>query len=104
MTAAKILPGGGDRPQELYEEIRCLAITGSALGGRHGLVVLLREGLAAWLARRAVCSDPVETESPPDRHVGAAPVTDEIQAGMVRVLASMALGSHSKRHDPEINA
>jgi len=104
VIAAKTLTGGGDRSQDLYEEIRRLAITGTAVGGRHGLGVLLREGLAAWLARRAVCSDPVETESPPDRQVGAVPVTDEIQAGMVRVLASMALGGHYKRHDQEINA
>jgi hypothetical protein len=104
VTAGEAVAGGGDRSQELYEEIRHLAVTGSTLGGQHGLVVLLREGLAAWWVRRSICSDPVEPGSEPDRHVEATLVSDQIQAGMVRVLASMALGSHYKNHHQEISA
>jgi len=104
VTAAKTITGGIHRSQELYEEIRRIAVTGSALGGRHGLVVLLREGLAAWLARLSLCSDPVDTGSRPDRQVGGALATDEIQACLVRVLASMALGGHDEGHHPEMHA
>jgi hypothetical protein len=93
VTAAKVAAIADDRSQELYEEIRCHAVTSSALGGRLGMVVLLREGLVAWLAGRRICSDSVESR-PHDWQVGAAAISDEIQACMVRVLASMALGGH----------
>lgn len=92
MTSATTAPGDGDRSQALYEELRGQAIAGSAAGGRLGLVVLLREGVAAWLARRSSCSDWVETAAPADRRAGAALVSDQVQAGMIRVLASMVLG------------
>jgi len=104
VIAAPTRTGGGDRSQARYEEIRRCALTGAPLGGRDGVVVLVREGLAAWLARRSVSTDVVETGSPPDRHLGAVPVTDELQTGLVRVLASMALGGHVQRLEQERNA
>ena len=104
MTAEPAAAGRSDRSQDLYEELRRHAVTGSAGGGRHGLVVLVREGLAAWLARRSSCADVIEPGSPPHRPVGAALGTDATQADLVRVLASLALGGHDQGHHPEVNA
>jgi len=70
-----------------YEALRRRVLTGSVFGGPAGLVLFLREGLAAWMARGAA----VEAADPERR--GAAPlVADAIHAAVVRVLASMALG------------
>jgi hypothetical protein len=70
-----------------YEALRRRVLAGSVFGGPTGLVLFLREGLAAWMARGAAGA-----AADPERR-GAAPlVADAIHAAVVRVLASMALG------------
>ena len=72
-----------------YEELRNRALAGSAHG--HHLALLLREGMAAWMAQS---SPRVATVTPlADRQRrGTQPDTaEETNAGIVRVLASMAL-------------
>ena len=90
MIAAHTAPPGGDVFGATYEALRRRVLTGAAFGGAGGLVVLLRDGLAAWMARGAAGATAVEAVGPARR--GAAPlVSDEIHAAVVRVLASMAL-------------
>jgi hypothetical protein len=73
-----------------YEALRRRVLTGAVFGGPGGLVLLLRDGLAAWMARGAAGATAVEAAGPERR--GAAPlVADEIHAAVVRVLANMAL-------------
>ena len=93
-------PAAGDcaPAQVAYEALRGLAIAG-AVSGRLGLVVLLREGLAAWVLRQSTGSDPVKAPVPLDHHAGVPPVSDDVHAGLVRVLASMALGRCRKEKD-----
>ncbi len=91
MTAAPAAPPGQDPFGAAYEELRRRVLAGSAVGGPFGLVLLLREGLAAWMVRGVACAAPVEPAADPARR-GAAPlVPDQIHAAVVRVLASMAL-------------
>jgi len=53
------MTGGRDTTVTEYEELRSHVMTGSIAGRHCGLVVLLRQGVAAWMARRAACSVPV---------------------------------------------
>ena len=93
MTTAEPTVGAGDPSQVAYEELRGFAVAGSAGGGRLGLVVLLREGLAAWVARRSMCTDAVAIAAPPPRRIVVPLVGDEVHSGVVRVLTSMVLAT-----------
>ncbi len=94
MTASHAATNGRDPFGAAYEELRRRVLAGTSVGGPFGLVLLLREGLAAWMARGSAGAAPVEPAADPDRR-GAAPlVSDEIHAAVVRVLAGMALGGH----------
>lgn len=84
--------GGADAFAAAYEQLRSRVLSGS-VSQNHlglGLVVLLREGIAAWMARGFAGLAPVEPQAQPHLR-GAAPVlSDEIHAGVVHVLASIA--------------
>ena len=96
MIAAHAATNGRDSFGATYEELRRRVLAGAAFGGPFGLVLLLREGLAAWMARGSAGAAPVEAAGPERR--GAAPlVSDEVHAAVVRVLASMALGGLEER-------
>ena len=92
MTAVPAAATGPDRFRVAYEELRCRVLAGAPFGGAFGLVLLLREGLAAWMAGGSAGSVPVAPTVDQDRRAAAPIVSDEIHAAVVRVLASMALG------------
>jgi hypothetical protein len=71
-----------------YEALRRSVLAGAADGSQVGLVLLLREGLAAWISSGAVGA-PVA----PERRVVTPLMSDESDAAMVRVLATLALGA-----------
>lgn len=96
MTVAGPAAGGGDSLQVGYEALRSVAVGGSSAGPRLGLIVLLREGVAAWVARRSTDADLVKAVVPWNHQAGTPPVSDDIHVGVVRVLASMALGGCRK--------
>jgi hypothetical protein len=77
-------------PQGLVASFRTFELLCAACG--FGLVVLRREGIAAWMARGSARSAPVA----PDRDAAAPAGSDEIHAGVVRVLASMALAGREE--------
>jgi hypothetical protein len=93
-----IAVNGNESSRVAYEELRSVAIAGSPFGDRFGLIVLLREGLAAWLTQPLVGSgsDPARTTVQSDRRAQVPLVSDEIHAGVVRVLANMVLGGSHK--------
>lgn len=77
---------------EAYEKLRCYALTGTTTGGAAGLIILLRQGVAVWMTwLRRCCGSVKSVPLAPAPHV-----TDEFQAALVRVLASMALGSQQE--------
>ena len=96
MIAVHAAPLGGEGFGETYEALRRHALTGAAVGGANGLVLLLRAGLAAWMARGAVGSAPVERVGHPDRCAAAPRGFDAMDAAVVRVLVSMALSGHTE--------
>jgi hypothetical protein len=80
--------------QTAYEVLRNHVLTSASAsaGGHAGLVVLLRQGLAAWMARRFACVDPApiatRTSTP---CTSTSLLSGAIHADIVRVLASMVL-------------
>ena len=90
--------GGDDRSVARYEELRHGVLTG-APGGRHGgVLVLVREGLAGWLAHGSATAATVRPGATPGGRPAAPPVLGELHAGLVRVLATMALAGHREVH------
>jgi hypothetical protein len=93
------------RSQQVYEEFRSQALTGSSLGDPRGLVVLLREGVAAWLAWLSTGQEFIQAQSqPPHRQRGPALLSDEVHAAVVRVLATMVLGGGSHSYYQGMNS
>ena len=82
--------------EDAYEELRRdaagIPVTGRSLRGR---VILIRQGMAAWMrALTEVASSVVATQSPPPaRDVGRVPAG--MQREMVELLATMALRAAS---------
>jgi len=97
VTAAPVAATGPDRFRVTYEELRGRVLAGAPCGGACGLVLRLREGLAAWMAGGSAGSAPVAPAVEPHRRAAAPLVSDEIHAAVVRVLASMALGGPKER-------
>lgn len=82
--------GGESTFVTLYEELRCHMLEGSAAVGNHfGLVLLLRDGVVAWMrgvVAPSTAARPVASSQQP-----RPPLSDEINASIVAVLANMAL-------------
>jgi hypothetical protein len=97
VSAAPAAATGPDQVRVTYEELRGRVLAGAPFGGAFGVVLLLREGLAAWMAGGSAGSVPVAPAVEPDRRAAAPLVSDEIHAAVVRVLASMALGGREER-------
>ena len=74
-----------------YEALRSHVLCGA--GSHVGLLVLLRQGVAAWIARRLACSGPAPAAVPIAARTTTRIKGEEIHAAIVRVLASMALAA-----------
>ena len=96
MTAALGASNGHDPVGAAYEALRRSVLGDAPVGGSGGLVLLLREGIAGWMARGAACSAPVVPTGNRDRRTAAPLVSSEIHAAVVRVLVSMALGGREE--------
>ena len=74
-----------------YEALRRHVLAGANTGSDAALVVLLRQGVAAWMARRLAYAGPAAAARTSTVIAG-----QEIHAGIVRVLASMALAAQQE--------
>lgn len=84
--------GGRDTSVASYEELRLRVLTGSSCGGHVGLVVLVREGVTAWLARPIAPRSPIQSATTIDGGCSAAgTVSDDFHAGVIHVLANIAV-------------
>jgi hypothetical protein len=79
-----------------YEDLRRRLLEGSTRGSHFGLFVILREGIATWIGQGAAGSAD-RPDADPDRCPAAPTVSDEVHAGVVRVLAGMALSIRRER-------
>jgi hypothetical protein len=79
-----------------YEELRQEVITGAPGSGRYGVIVLVREGLAAWLAHAPAHAAAVPPAAAPPGRLVAPLVGDEVHQRLVGMLATMALASRAE--------
>jgi hypothetical protein len=79
-----------------YEQLRSGALDRASVGGHFGRVVLLREGVAAWMAL-ASTSSAVSQAAAIDRPPVAPLGSDELRNDMALVLASMVMPTHEER-------
>ncbi len=94
MIVSPAATGGSDTAIAEYEELRCRVLAGA--GARDcdlGQLFLLREGIVAWIAHGTTSTAPANLTADRDSDVTAPVLSDEIHAGVVRVLANMALAA-----------
>jgi hypothetical protein len=84
-----VISTGGADATAAYEHLRRHALEGSPRGVPFGVILVVREGVAAWIDRGATgCTTP---STNPDRAVPFPAVSLPLHAGIVDVLVSIAL-------------
>ena len=79
-----------------YEQLRAHVLEGTT-AGVFGLIVLMREGVAAWLAHAAAPPSTAITHA--KNPLAATPiVSDDIHADLICVLANMAMAIPPEVH------
>lgn len=87
-------PVADDNALAAYEELRHHRVMGTP-GAQFGLVVLLREGVAAWVERRTVYREP---EAQTVTHTLASPLPPgQLHTEIAQLLASMVLNRRKER-------
>jgi hypothetical protein len=79
-----------------YEDLRSRVLDRATGASRHGLALLLRGGLAAWIGGWSTCTPPPLVSRNDTPELGQVP--DGCCASIVNVLAAMALN-----HVQEVN-
>jgi hypothetical protein len=80
-----------------YEALRAYAVRRNSLAARDGLVVLLRQGVAAWMHAWSRLPPPPPRPTQGERQ-RPSPLPDDASAEVVRVLAAMTLGHIQEVH------
>lgn len=91
MSVCAPTQGQGELSVAAYEQLRQRVLAGNVLGNRIGLIMLLREGLAAWISRCATLPAPFEPLLPRESRAAALNLPDPIHSSIVRVLVGMVL-------------
>jgi hypothetical protein len=74
-----------------YEQMRHHVFQGSAYGSHSGLILVIREGVAAWIDRGATGFTPAAASTNVDRVVALPALSPQLHAGIVDVLVNIAL-------------
>lgn len=80
-----------------YEALRSGALDPERSVGHFGLVILLREGLAAWIAHAHARPVTIRRATSSERSTAARAAWDDVRADMVAVLASMVIAAPEQR-------
>jgi len=80
-----------------YEQLRRHVLQGCPRGALVGVILVRREGVAAWMDRGATGLATVAS-TPPDRAVAFPDVSPPLHAGIVDVLVSIALTPREETH------
>ncbi|MCX5737092.1 MAG: hypothetical protein NTZ61_01065 [Proteobacteria bacterium] len=91
MTCTDATPSGIGSCTNAYEQLRSEVIEGGSVGGHFGLVILLREGVAAWITHAPPPPTTAVRVAAKDRPVAAALIPDGLRADIALVLASMVM-------------
>ena len=82
--------------REAYEQLRRHVLTALPGGGRFGLAVLLREGVAAWIEHCA--ANPLPASPTGLGPVPCSAIAPPLYAGIVQILASITLNRIQEIH------
>ena len=74
-----------------YERLRSGVLDSRTAGGHFGLVILLREGVAAWMANTSLQPTRVAQMAAKDPPDATAFISDSLRADVVRVFANMVM-------------
>jgi len=74
-----------------YEQLRSGVLDSRTAGGHFGLVILIREGVAAWMANTSLQPMPVAHMATTDPPAATALIPDGLRADVVRVFANMVM-------------
>lgn len=80
-----------------YEKLRRGMLEGATEGGHFGLVILLREGVAAWVAHAKSSPPAALPATSEDRLSVMALIAGDVHADMARVLANMVMTTHEEK-------
>jgi len=80
-----------------YETLRAYAVQCHSPGTRGGLVVLLRQGVAAWMDAWSRLPPPPVRPTQSEREP-PSPLQDDASAEVVRLLAAMTMGHIQEVH------
>jgi hypothetical protein len=75
-----------------YEALRAQVLTGVSSGSHGGLIVLLRKGMAAWMARRSIRVASIR----PATYVATPVIDGDLHAAIVQALANVALACQNE--------
>lgn len=78
-----------------YEKLRSGALEDGAVGGHFGLVILMREGVAAWMGHAPTQAPTVTGVPAKDACTAVPPIPDALRADIALVLANMVMMSPS---------
>ena len=79
-----------------YEELRNMVLSGSPSDRHFEVALLLRQGVAGWIAGRSPCAAP--GLAAPEPLAAVALPSNPLHADVVRVLANMALAGRQEMY------
>jgi hypothetical protein len=85
-----------DAADRAYEELRDHILAGPSGGQHYGLILLLREGVAAWLERRIIAESTEAKIAQPHACASKSLLLEPLQAELVSVLAGIALSDRKE--------
>jgi len=85
-----------DAAARAYEELRDHILAGSSGGQHYGLILLLREGVTAWLERRIAAESTAAKIRQPHVSASKSLLSEPLQAELVSVLAGIALSGRKE--------
>jgi hypothetical protein len=85
-----------DAAARAYEELRDHMLAGFSGGQHYGLILLLREGVVAWLERRITTESIAANITQPHACASKSLLAEPLQAELVSVLAGIALSDRKE--------
>ena len=93
-----MIDAGGADAAAAYEHLRRAVLQGSPHGGHVGVILLLREGVTAWIDRGGTGVTPEATSTNVDRVVAIPAFSQTLHDGIVDVLVNIALTTREEVH------
>ena len=87
---------GGTEAAAAYEQLRRDVLQGSPHRGHAGLILLMREGVAAWIACGVTSVTPEAASTTVDRVMTTPTLSPALHASIVDVLVHIALTTRAE--------